>query len=130
MLSARTIFEEVFRRRLDALPAETRRRLLLRVAHRLEPIDAGLARASCLDALVAAVFADRLAGPDGSLLAVLRRALRVLGSDLSADPELRWLSLAFGSAVHIWDDEGFAMLSCIRCWNCDLTIAEPHGRPI
>jgi tetratricopeptide (TPR) repeat protein len=26
-------------------------------------------------------------------------------------PELRWLSLAFGAAFHIWDDEGFDVLS-------------------
>ena len=39
--------------------------LLLKAARRLEPIDAGLARATYLDALAAAMFAGRLAGPGG-----------------------------------------------------------------
>jgi tetratricopeptide (TPR) repeat protein len=129
--------------------------LLLKAAKRLESIDVGLARATYLDAVVAADFASRLASPGGSLpdvaraaaaapppphpprapdllldgLAVafdqgyaagapiLRRALRAFGSDMPAGPELRWLSLAFGAAFHIWDDEGFDMLSdrYLRC---------------
>jgi len=48
--------------------------LLLRAAGRLGPIDAGLARATYLDALVAALFAGRLAGPGADLLAVARAA--------------------------------------------------------
>src|SRR6185369_4250341 len=40
--------------------------LLLKAAKRLEPIDAGLARATYLDALNAALFAGRLASPGGS----------------------------------------------------------------
>jgi DNA-binding CsgD family transcriptional regulator len=40
--------------------------LLLRAAKRLEPIDAGLARETYLDALNAALFAGRLASPGGS----------------------------------------------------------------
>jgi DNA-binding CsgD family transcriptional regulator len=43
-------------------------------ARRLEPIDAGLSRASYLDALTAALFAGRLAGPGGSTLDVARAA--------------------------------------------------------
>jgi DNA-binding CsgD family transcriptional regulator len=122
--------------------------LLVQAAKRLEPIDAGLARATYLDAVVAADFAGRLAGPGGSLPEVaraaagappphpprapdllldglaaalsqgyavgvptLRRALQAFGSDMPAGPELRWLSLAAGAAFHIWDDEGFDMLS-------------------
>jgi tetratricopeptide (TPR) repeat protein len=123
--------------------------LLLKAARRLEPIDSGLARATYLDALVAAIFAGRLASPGGSLrdvacaagaapsplhgprapdllldglaavfnhgyaagVPILRQALQTFRSGMPADPELRWLSLAFGSALHIWDDEGWAMLS-------------------
>ena len=106
--------------------------LLLKAAKRLEPIDVGLARATYLDALVAADFASRLASPGGSLpevacaaaaapppphpprapdllldglaaafgqgyaagVPILRRALQAFGSDMPADPELRWLSMA------------------------------------
>jgi DNA-binding CsgD family transcriptional regulator/tetratricopeptide (TPR) repeat protein len=44
--------------------------LLLKAAQRLAPIDASLARATYMDALVAACFAGRLASPGGSLLDV------------------------------------------------------------
>jgi DNA-binding CsgD family transcriptional regulator len=44
--------------------------LLLKAAQRLAPIDASLARATYMDALVAAFFAGRLASPGGSLLDV------------------------------------------------------------
>ncbi len=40
--------------------------LLLKAARRLEPIDAGLARGTYLDALTAALFAGRLASPGGA----------------------------------------------------------------
>ena len=50
----------------DAVP------LLLQAAKRLEPIDAGLARATYLDAMIAANFAGRLAGPGADVLAVAR----------------------------------------------------------
>src|SRR5260370_25923389 len=40
--------------------------LLLKAAKRLEPIDAGLARGTYLEALNAALFAGRLASPGGS----------------------------------------------------------------
>ena len=131
------------RRGSDAPP------LLLKAAKRLEPIDAGLARATYLDALVAGLFAGRLASPGGSLLDValaagtapapahpprapdllldglaarfnrgyaagvpiLRRAVRAFRSGMPADLGMRWLSLACGTAFHIWDDEGWAMLS-------------------
>jgi DNA-binding CsgD family transcriptional regulator len=48
--------------------------LLLQAAKRLEPYDAGLSRSTYMDALIAAVFAGRLAGPGGSLLDVARAA--------------------------------------------------------
>jgi DNA-binding CsgD family transcriptional regulator len=123
--------------------------LLLKAAKQLEPIDADLARATYLDALVAALFAGRLASPGGSLLDValaagtapappdpprahdllldglaarfnrgyaagvpiVRRAVQAFGGGMPADPELRWLSLACGAAFHIWDDEGWEILS-------------------
>jgi DNA-binding CsgD family transcriptional regulator len=123
--------------------------LLLKAAQRLAPIDASLARATYMDALIAAFFAGRLASPGGSLLDValaagtaptpahpprapdllldglavrfnrgyaagvpiLRRAVQAFRSGMPADPGLRWLSLACGAAFHIWDDEGWVMLS-------------------
>src|SRR5579864_7469621 len=48
--------------------------LLLKAAKRLEPIDAGLARETYLDALTAAMFAGRLASPGGSSREVSRAA--------------------------------------------------------
>jgi hypothetical protein len=46
--------------------------LLLKAAGRLETIDADLSRATYLDALLAAIFAGRLAGPADDVLAVAR----------------------------------------------------------
>ena len=46
--------------------------LLLRAAERLERIDIGLARATYLDAVAAAMFAGRLASPGGSTMDVAR----------------------------------------------------------
>ncbi|MEU8986741.1 AAA family ATPase [Streptomyces sp. NPDC048558] len=48
--------------------------LLLKAARRLEPIDADLSRTTYLDALVAAIFAGRLAGPGGNVLEAARAA--------------------------------------------------------
>jgi DNA-binding CsgD family transcriptional regulator len=48
--------------------------LLLRAAKRLEPLDIGLARDTYLDALSAAMFAGRLATPEGQSQAVARAA--------------------------------------------------------
>ncbi len=48
--------------------------LLLTAAKRLEQIDAGLARATYLDAMYAAMFAGRLAGPGADLAAAARVA--------------------------------------------------------
>ena len=116
--------------------------LLLNAALRLEHVDLPLARATYLDALIAALFAGRLASPEADLLGVaraaaalpappaptaadllleglarnftdgytaglpvLRAALTAFGDDLPADQQLRWLSLAYAAAMHIWDDE-------------------------
>jgi DNA-binding CsgD family transcriptional regulator len=48
--------------------------LLLRAAQRLERVDVGLARATYLDAVAAAMFAGRLASPGGSAMDVARAA--------------------------------------------------------
>jgi DNA-binding CsgD family transcriptional regulator len=116
--------------------------LLLKAAKLLEVIDAGLARATYLDAIYAAHFAGRLASPGADLPAVaraalampaprqptasdllleglaanftrgyakasplLRKALSAFDGDMPVDQQLRWLSLAFTAAVHIWDDD-------------------------
>ena len=49
--------------------------LLLRAAQRLEGIDVGLARATYLDAMAAAIYAGRLAIPGGSTIEVARVAV-------------------------------------------------------
>jgi DNA-binding CsgD family transcriptional regulator len=122
--------------------------LLLKAARRLEPIDAGLSRATYLQALTAGVFAGRMAvgggvldvaraaaaappppGPAGPLdlfldglvahyndgyragLPILRRALEVFGTGMSAEEELRWHWLAGGVARHVWDDQRWQLLS-------------------
>ena len=51
--------------------------LLLKAARRLEPINAGLARETYLDALTAAMFAGHLASPGGSVVDVARAVGRV-----------------------------------------------------
>ncbi len=48
--------------------------LLLKAARRLEPIDADLSRETYLDALLAAIFAGRLAAPGGDVVEVARAA--------------------------------------------------------
>jgi hypothetical protein len=67
LLRARLAF--VTNRGSDAPP------LLLRAGQRLEPVDAGLAQAAYLEALSAALFAGRLARPDGTPVAVARAVL-------------------------------------------------------
>jgi DNA-binding CsgD family transcriptional regulator len=42
---------------------------------------------------------------------ILRRALAVFGTEMSADEELRWLWLACVVALHLWDDERWDRLS-------------------
>jgi DNA-binding CsgD family transcriptional regulator len=111
-------------------------------------VDIELARLTYLDALIAALFAGRLAKPEADLRAVaaavaalpaprsssvvdllleglatsytvdyraglplLRRALADFGDLLPTTQALRWLSLAYAAAVHIWDDERSQLLS-------------------
>jgi DNA-binding CsgD family transcriptional regulator len=52
--------------------------LLLKAAQRLESVDTNLARATYLDALAAAIFAGRLAGPGGGVLDVAQAAAAAL----------------------------------------------------
>ncbi|TCC53775.1 helix-turn-helix transcriptional regulator [Kribbella capetownensis] len=76
--------------------------LLLKAAKRLEPIDTALSRETYLDALKAAMFADRLAGPDGSPLAVARAASTTPRPQEPSPPDL----LLAGLAANI--TEGYA----------------------
>nr|WP_281386739.1 helix-turn-helix transcriptional regulator [Jiangella mangrovi] len=123
--------------------------LLVTAARRLEPIDTGRARATYTDALLAAIFAGRLAGSGGSVLEVaraagaaprpqhpsrvpdlllegtaaglhtgyaagvpaLRRALAGFPTDLTAGEQLRLMYLANITAVRLWDDEQWELLS-------------------
>jgi DNA-binding CsgD family transcriptional regulator len=123
--------------------------LLLKAALRLEPIDADLSRATHLDALSAAIFAGRLAGPGGNVLEVARAAsaappsrhsprapdllldgtaaglhvgyaagvpvlcsaLADFDTGMSAEEELRWMWLACITAMRIWDDDRWDLLS-------------------
>ena len=81
------------RRGSDAPP------LLLRAAQRLEPLDAGLARQTYLEALVAAIYAGRLAqGPDAAEVARAARSVP-LGPEPLAHPQL----LLRGLAVRLTD---------------------------
>ncbi len=41
----------------------------------------------------------------------LRRALKEFGTDMSAEEELRWMWMGCITALRIWDDESFAVLS-------------------
>src|SRR6185437_4524150 len=142
--------------------------LLLRAGKRLEPIDPALARAAYLEALSAALFAGRLARPDGTPVAVaraardappspggqrapdllldglaahfnegfaagvpiLRSALAVFGVGMSTDEQLRWLWLAQGSAMHLFDfelwtrfSERFVQLTREVGWFSELPLA-------
>ena len=123
--------------------------LLLKAARRLEPIDSDLSRATYLDALLAAIFAGRLASPGGDVLEVaraasaapppqrpprapdllldgtaaglhvgyaagvpaLRKALTGFGTGMSAEEELRRLYLACITALRLWDDDRWELLS-------------------
>ncbi|MBO0850258.1 MAG: LuxR family transcriptional regulator, partial [Pseudonocardia sp.] len=123
--------------------------LLLKAARRLEPIDVDLSRATYLDALLAAIFAGCLAGPDEDVLAVaasasaapaprhpprasdllldgtaaglhrgyaagvptLRRALADFGVGMSVEEELHRMYLACITALRLWDDERWEVLS-------------------
>ncbi|MFI6829856.1 ATP-binding protein [Kribbella sp. NPDC050241] len=122
--------------------------LLLGAARRFEPLDADLARDTYLDAMMAAMFAGRLAPgspqtdvsraaraappptkrrkhdllleteavmfTDGYAAAVplAREALRAFADEQLAEPgDLRWLWLASRTAVDLWDDEYWDVLT-------------------
>jgi DNA-binding CsgD family transcriptional regulator len=99
--------------------------LLLMAAKRFEPIEAGLARETYLDAINAAAFAGRLASPGGGVIEVARaaaaaprpphvpRALDILLDGLAANfvegyaaavPDLREALTAFGNGISV-DEE-------------------------
>ncbi len=60
--------------------------LLLKAAKRFESSDASLSRSIYMDALIAAVFTGRLAGPGGSLLDVAKAAASAAPSSLPPRP--------------------------------------------
>lgn len=123
--------------------------LLLKAAQQFDSIDGDLARATYLDALMAAHMAGQFAGPGADVSAIaraagaalqpqqalgpsdqllagfaenfnhgyaaglplLRSAVAADGAGMPAAQELRWLSLAYRAAMHIWDDERTLALS-------------------
>lgn len=107
--------------------------LLLMAARRLEPIDVGLSRAADLDALSAAMFADRLARPGGDVLEVARKAAAAPPppapqvQDLLLDglvahftdgyaaglPALRGALSAFGNGTSSDEDLRWLWLGCV-----------------
>lgn len=108
--------------------------LLLTAARRLEPIDGALSRATYLDALTAAMFADRLAGPGGGSLDVARAARtapRPLHAPTSPDllldglaanfnegyaagvPLLRRALISFGQDMSAEQELRWSWLACI-----------------
>lgn len=119
--------------------------LLLKAAKRLEPIDTALSRETYLDALTAAMFADRLAGPDGNSPAVARAAsmtprpeaptsLDLLLSGLAANftegyaagvPLLRRAVTSFGEDMSPAEELRWSWLACVaalhlwadECWD-------------
>jgi DNA-binding CsgD family transcriptional regulator len=62
--------------------------LLVNAARRLADVDPALSRATYLDALSAAIFAGRLAGPDGGVLAVARAAAAAPQAEAAGGPEM------------------------------------------
>ncbi|HEV2815290.1 MAG TPA: AAA family ATPase, partial [Solirubrobacteraceae bacterium] len=97
--------DELQRARVDLLRAEiafasnrgsTAPALLLRAAARIEPLDARLARAGYVEAMSAALFAARMAGPDGGVrhVADAVRARTASGPGTPADALLDgWATL-------------------------------------
>jgi DNA-binding CsgD family transcriptional regulator len=117
--------------------------LLLRAAKRLEPIDAGLSRATYLDSLAAALFAGRLASPGGGVLDAARavaaaprplrspRAPDLLLDGLAAHcnegyaaglPILREALTAFGRGMSADEELRWFWLACVaalHAWDDD-----------
>ena len=108
--------------------------LLVKAARRLEPIDAGLSRATYLDALTAAMFAGRLASPGGGVMEVAcaagaasrplhaPRAPDFLLDGLAANfsegyaagvPSLRRALTAFGSGMSADEELRRLWLACV-----------------
>ncbi|GAA1295317.1 LuxR family transcriptional regulator [Pseudonocardia aurantiaca] len=117
--------------------------LLLKAARRLEPIDADLSRATYLDALLAAIFAGRLAGPGDDVMEVARAASAAppprrapRAPDLLLDgtaaglhvgyaagvPILRSALAQFGAGMSVEEELRRMFLACItaiRTWDDD-----------
>jgi DNA-binding CsgD family transcriptional regulator len=72
--------------------------LLVNAARRLADADPGLSRATYLDALSAAIFAGRLAGPGGGVLAVARAAASAPSPEASQLPGVAGASEESGTA--------------------------------
>ena len=108
--------------------------LLVKAARRLEPTDAGLSRATYLDALTAAMFAGRLASPGGGVMEVARaagaaprplhhpRAPDLLLDGLAANfsegyaagvPVLRQALTTFGSGMSADEELRWLWLACV-----------------
>lgn len=150
--------EEAERARLDLVRAQlafaTNRgsdapALLIKAAQRLAPFDDDLARATYLDAFMAASMAARFAGRDANMAAVaraaasapparhtpgpadhlldglaanfnqgyaaglttIREALTATRAAIPRQHELRWLTLAFRAAMHVWEFDSALELS-------------------
>jgi DNA-binding CsgD family transcriptional regulator len=117
--------------------------LLVKAARRLQPIDPGMSRATYLDALSAAMFAGRLAGPGASALEVARAAIAApppagapRGSDLLLDglaatfdqgyaaglPLLRRALTAFDGGMPADEELRWLWLACVAAlhvWDDD-----------
>jgi DNA-binding CsgD family transcriptional regulator len=108
--------------------------LLLMAARRLEPVDVGLSRAAYLDALSAAMFAGRLAGPDSTMQAIARAAraaprplrrpqvhdllldgltMHFVGGYAAGLPVLRRALAAFGPGTSADEELRWLWLGCI-----------------
>ena len=129
MLRAQTAF--VATRGSDAPP------LLLEAARRLATLDPNLARETYLDALSAAMFAGRFAGPGGSALEVAQAASAAppprapRGSDLLLDALAALFSDTYESAVPILRRAQAAFSSDMSAveelrWKLLATIASIH----
>jgi DNA-binding CsgD family transcriptional regulator len=77
--------------------------LLVNAARRLADVDPGLSRATYLDALSAAIFAGRLAGPGGGVLAVARAAASAPPPEASQAPRVPGASTGPGAADFLLD---------------------------
>ncbi|MFG2014643.1 ATP-binding protein [Actinomadura geliboluensis] len=112
--------------------------LLVRAAERLEPLDAGRARAAYLDAVSAAMFAGRLARPGGGVQEVARAAgaaprpphaprasdllldgFAILGKEgtAAAAPVLRQALAAFGDGLSADEELGRLWPACVAAWH-------------